>query len=73
MVSAVASNVARAVAGRPRVVVVGTGWAGFRFVRSLDRRHFDVVVVSPRDHFIFTPLLAVRGLDTVAEHSVKFI
>ncbi|SPQ95654.1 unnamed protein product (mitochondrion) [Plasmodiophora brassicae] len=45
-------------ARRPRLVVVGTGWAGFRFVRDVLRSAYDVVVISPRDHFVFTPLLA---------------
>jgi len=55
-------KVAEAVARQQkRIVVVGTGWAGFRFLGKLDRKQFDVVVISPRDHFISTPLLAVSN------------
>ena len=47
-----------AVAGKKeRIVILGTGWAAFRMVRSLSSNDFDVVVVSPRNHFLFTPLL----------------
>ena len=45
-------------ASRPRVVVLGTGWAAFAFMRALERRAFDVTVVSPRNHMLFTPLLS---------------
>jgi NADH:ubiquinone reductase (non-electrogenic) len=43
---------------RPRVVVLGTGWAAFAFLRTLERGAFDVAVVSPRNHMLFTPLLS---------------
>jgi hypothetical protein len=43
---------------RPRVVVLGTGWGAFAFMRALDHARFDVHVVSPRNHMLFTPLLA---------------
>ena len=43
---------------RPRVVVLGTGWAAFAFLRALERCAFDVAVVSPRNHMLFTPLLS---------------
>ena len=36
---------------KPRVVVLGAGWGGFRVARDLDKNKFDVTVVSPRcDH-----------------------
>jgi hypothetical protein len=43
---------------RPRVVVLGTGWGAFAFMLALDHARFDVRVVSPRNHMLFTPLLA---------------
>ena len=33
---------------KPRVVVLGAGWGGFRVARDLDKTKFDVTVVSPR-------------------------
>ena len=44
--------------GRERVVVLGSGWAGYRLLQDLDPNKYQVMVVSPRNHFLFTPLLA---------------
>jgi len=43
--------------GRPRVVVVGAGFAGLRCARSLRRAAVDVVVIDRRNHHLFQPLL----------------
>jgi NADH dehydrogenase FAD-containing subunit len=50
---------------KPRVVVLGTGWGGFRFVKDIDKRYYDVTVVSPRNHFVFTPLLPSTTVGTL--------
>ena len=45
---------------RPRVVVVGSGFAGFNAAKSLARAMGDeveVVVVSPTNYFLYLPLL----------------
>ncbi len=45
---------------RPRVVVVGGGFAGFHAARSLSRRLGDdaeIVLVSATDYFLYLPLL----------------
>ncbi|ORZ02538.1 FAD/NAD-P-binding domain-containing protein [Syncephalastrum racemosum] len=41
-----------------RVVILGSGWAGFKLKRELNKKDYDVTVISPRNFFIFTPLLA---------------
>ncbi|MDT7745056.1 MAG: hypothetical protein QOE59_4134 [Actinomycetota bacterium] len=46
--------------GRPRVVVVGGGFAGFHTTRSLAKAMGDaveIVVVSPTNYFLYLPLL----------------
>jgi NADH:ubiquinone reductase (H+-translocating) len=51
--------------GRPRVVVIGGGFAGLAAARSLRRAEMDVVVVDRRNHHLFQPLLyqvATAGL-----------
>jgi len=51
--------------GRERVVILGSGWAGFTVARGLDPRKFQAVVVSPRSYFAFTPLLASTAVGTL--------
>ncbi|KAK7300933.1 hypothetical protein RJT34_11786 [Clitoria ternatea] len=55
---------------KPRVVVLGTGWAGCRFMKGLDPRLYDIVCVSPRNHMVFTPLLASTCVGTLEFRSV---
>lgn len=45
---------------RPRIVIIGAGFAGFNCARELcrlARGRAEVVVVSPTDYFLYTPLL----------------
>ncbi|KAJ9648917.1 hypothetical protein H2199_000830 [Coniosporium tulheliwenetii] len=51
--------------GRERVVVLGSGWAGYTVARRLDSKKYQVVVVSPRSYFAFTPLLASTAVGTL--------
>ncbi|KAI9658592.1 MAG: hypothetical protein M1821_002152 [Bathelium mastoideum] len=51
--------------GRERVVVLGSGWAGYTVARKLDASKFQAVVVSPRSYFVFTPLLASTAVGTL--------
>ncbi|XP_072996340.1 internal alternative NAD(P)H-ubiquinone oxidoreductase A1, mitochondrial-like [Typha latifolia] len=55
---------------KPRVVVLGTGWAGSRLMKGIDTRLYDVVCVSPRNHMVFTPLLASTCVGTLEFRSV---
>ena len=43
---------------KKRIVVLGSGWGALSFLQRLDQSKFDVVVVSPRSFFFYTPLLA---------------
>ena len=55
---------------RPKVVIVGTGWASFRVLADIDTKRNDVTVVSPRNHLLFTPMLASSALGTVNQRSI---
>ncbi|KAG7960209.1 hypothetical protein I3843_10G112100 [Carya illinoinensis] len=55
---------------KPRVVVLGTGWAACRFLKGLDNNIFDIVCISPRNHMVFTPLLASTCVGTLEFRSV---
>lgn len=50
---------------RERVVVLGSGWGGYTFSRDLNAKKYQVVVVSPRSYFVFTPLLAGTSVGTL--------
>lgn len=39
------------------LVILGTGFAAISILKRVDLGHYDVTVVSPRNHFLFTPLL----------------
>lgn len=47
---------------REKVVVLGSGWAGYIFSRRLSDKQYSCTIISPRSYFVFTPLL----IDTAA-------
>lgn len=51
--------------GRKKLVILGTGWSSYALVTALDKSKYDVFVVSPRNHFLFTPLLASTTVGTL--------
>ncbi|XP_031500545.1 internal alternative NAD(P)H-ubiquinone oxidoreductase A2, mitochondrial-like [Nymphaea colorata] len=55
---------------KPRIVVLGTGWAACRFLKSVNTKTYDVVCISPRNHMVFTPLLASTCVGTLEFRSV---
>jgi len=57
--------------GKPKLVVLGCGWGGFRCARDVDKSKYDVTVVSPRNHFLFTPLLPSTTVGTLEFRCVQ--
>ncbi|KAG6539207.1 hypothetical protein ZIOFF_004360 [Zingiber officinale] len=55
---------------KPRLLVVGSGWAGCRLMKGVDAGMYDIVCVSPRNHMVFTPLLASTCVGTLEFRSV---
>ncbi|KAK1640367.1 pyridine nucleotide-disulfide oxidoreductase-domain-containing protein [Colletotrichum phormii] len=55
---------------RERVVVLGSGWAGYAFARDLDPKKYERILISPRSYFVFTPLLASTSVGTLEFRSV---
>jgi len=50
----------------PRIVVVGAGFAGLKFVRQIDSRKYQVVVIDKNNYHTFQPLMyqvASAGLE----------
>jgi len=56
--------------GRPRLVVIGTGWGGARLLHDIDPKLYDLTVISQRNHMVFTPLLASTTVGTIDPRSV---
>jgi hypothetical protein len=55
---------------KERIVILGTGWGGASFLKAIDADRYDVTVISPRNHFVFTPMLAGASVGTVEYRSI---
>eukprot|EP00899_Mesostigma_viride_P024252 jgi/Mesvir1/5010/Mv13896-RA.3 len=58
---------------KQRIVVLGSGWGATSFLSHLStqaRELFEVVVVSPQNYFLFTPLLPSAAVGTVEPRSL---
>ena len=58
-------------ASKERIVILGAGWGGFRLAKDLDKNQYDVTVISPRNHFLFTPLLPSTSVGTLEFRCVQ--
>lgn len=52
------------------IVILGSGWASTSFLKSIDTELYNVVVVSPRNYFLFTPLLPSTTVGTIDHRSL---
>jgi len=61
------STIRSSAADLPRLVILGHGWATFTLLRNINRwkKNYRVIVVSPRNHFLFTPLLCSTTVGTL--------
>ncbi|KAG8770738.1 hypothetical protein FRC12_004081 [Ceratobasidium sp. 428] len=50
---------------RERLVIIGSGWAGFGILHLANKKKYQIVVISPRSYFAFTPLLASTAVGTL--------
>ncbi|KAF8843478.1 NDE1, mitochondrial external NADH dehydrogenase [Paxillus ammoniavirescens] len=50
---------------KQRLVILGSGWGGYEVLRSVDKKRWNVTVVSPTNAFNFTPLLASCAVGTL--------
>jgi NADH:ubiquinone reductase (non-electrogenic) len=55
--------------GQRSVTVLGTGFAAFNLVKNLSAA-YTITVVSPRNHFLFTPLLPSTTVGTIEFRSI---
>ncbi|KAK7689597.1 hypothetical protein QCA50_007389 [Cerrena zonata] len=52
------------------LVVLGSGWGATSLLQKLDTTDYNVVVISPRNYFLFTPLLPSVAVGTLSPHSI---
>jgi len=52
------------------VVVLGSGWAATSLLKKIDTDYYNVVVVSPHNYFLFTPLLPSVSVGTLEPRSI---
>ncbi|KAJ6466912.1 pyridine nucleotide-disulfide oxidoreductase-domain-containing protein [Mycena sanguinolenta] len=52
------------------IVVLGSGWGATSFLKTLDTTEYNVVVVSPKNYFLFTPLLPSVAVGTLSPRSI---
>src|SRR5579862_45839 len=53
-----------------RLILLGSGFAAMSVLRTIDPKLFDITVISPRNHFLFTPLLPSTTVGTVEFRSI---
>lgn len=55
---------------RPRLVILGSGWGAVSLLKSLNPGNYDITVISPTNHFLFTPLLPSAATGTLSLDSL---
>lgn len=56
-------------AGKPRLVILGSGWGAVSVLKNLDKDRYNVTVISDHNYFLFTPLLPCV---TVGTHDPRY-
>ncbi|KAJ4304295.1 NADH:ubiquinone oxidoreductase [Collariella sp. IMI 366227] len=52
------------------LVILGTGWGSVSLLKRLDTENYNVIVISPRNYFLFTPLLPSCTTGTIEHRSI---
>lgn len=52
------------------IVVLGSGWGATSLLKNLDTLDYNVVVISPKNFFLFTPLLPSVAVGTLNPRSI---
>ncbi|KAH9915448.1 NADH dehydrogenase [Epithele typhae] len=52
------------------LVICGSGWGATSLLNSLDTADYNVIVVSPKNYFLFTPLLPSVAVGTLSPRSI---
>jgi NADH:ubiquinone reductase (H+-translocating) len=55
---------------KPKMVILGTGWGSIALLKTLHAGDYHVTVVSPVNHFLFTPMLPSATVGTLEFRSL---
>ncbi|KAK8046337.1 hypothetical protein PG996_014401 [Apiospora saccharicola] len=55
---------------KKNLVILGTGWGSVALLKKLDTENYNVIVVSPRNYFLFTPLLPSCTTGNIEHRSI---
>ncbi|EIM87464.1 FAD/NAD-P-binding domain-containing protein [Stereum hirsutum FP-91666 SS1] len=50
---------------KQNLVILGSGWGGYEVLRKVDKKRWNVTLISPTNYFNFTPLLASCSVGTL--------
>lgn len=60
----------KAIKHKPKLVILGTGWGSVALLKQLHVGDYHVTVVSPSNHFLFTPMLPSATVGTLELRSL---
>ncbi|KAI1176933.1 pyridine nucleotide-disulfide oxidoreductase-domain-containing protein [Nemania sp. FL0916] len=55
---------------RPRLVILGSGWGSVALLKQLNPDDYHVTVISPKNYFLFTPMLPSATVGTLEFRSL---
>jgi len=55
---------------KPKLVILGTGWGSVALLKQLNAGDYHVTVISPSNHFLFTPMLPSATVGTLELRSL---
>ncbi|KAL2761107.1 hypothetical protein ACRALDRAFT_2039600 [Sodiomyces alcalophilus JCM 7366] len=56
--------------GKPKLVILGGGWGSVAMLKELNPDEYHVTVVSPKNYFLFTPMLPSATVGTLELRSL---
>ncbi|KAE9402615.1 FAD/NAD(P)-binding domain-containing protein [Gymnopus androsaceus JB14] len=52
------------------IVILGSGWGATSLLKTIDTAEYNVVIISPKNYFLFTPLLPSVALGTLSAKAI---
>jgi NADH:ubiquinone reductase (H+-translocating) len=57
---------------KKKIIVIGGGFAGIQFVRKIDKKHFDVLLIDKHNHHMFQPLFYQVATSQIEPSTISF-